>query len=154
MSDEWKQVVAKWEGGEAFIGQNPAGASVQMGALDGKPGISPMEMLLLGAAGCTGIDIVSILKKKQLKLDRLEVHVKGKRADIYPRVYTEIEVNYLLWGENLDRKAIEQAIVLSEEKYCSASNMLRATAKMRSSYRVLAPGEELGDQAQIIRVEN
>ena len=68
--------------------------------------------------------------------------MRGKRADDYPMVYTEIEIEYLLWGDDLQPKAVEQAIELSEEKYCSASAMMSKSAEMRSSYRILTPGEQ------------
>jgi putative redox protein len=141
MNEEWKEVVAVWRGESAFLGANQSGGSAQMGTLDGQPGISPMEMLLLGVAGCTGVDVVSILSKKRQKLIEFQVRVRGKRADQHPRVFTEIEVVYLLWGDQIDRKAVEQAIQLSEEKYCSASIMLRASAQIRSSFQLLTPGE-------------
>jgi putative redox protein len=143
MSDEWKEVVAEWRGELSFLGKNAAGGTVQIGALGDKPGIGPMEMLLLGAAGCTGMDIVNILEKKRQKLHDFQVRVRGKRAAEHPKVYTDIEVTYLLWGENLDPKGVEQAIQLSEEKYCSASVMLGAVAKIVSSYRILPPGEKV-----------
>ena len=142
MSNQWKEVVAEWKGDMAFHGRNLNGGSVQIGTLDGQPGIGPMELLLLGVAGCTGMDIVSILQKKHLDLREFQVKVCGKRAETAPMVFTEIDVTYLLWGENLPAKAVEQAIQLSEEKYCSASIMLRATAKLESSYRIYAPGEQ------------
>jgi putative redox protein len=143
VSEEWREVVAEWKGEEAFIGRNSRGGEVLMGNLDGKAGIGPMEMLLLGVAGCTGMDIVSILKKKRQELLDMQVKVCGKRADTYPQIYTEIEVIYYLWGEDLSEKAVQQAIDLSEEKYCSASAMLRAVALFRSSYKILAPGEKI-----------
>jgi putative redox protein len=142
MSQEWKEVSAQWQGEMSFIGKNKPGGSVQMGTIDGQPGTSPMELLLMGVAGCTGIDIVYILGKKRITLDQFEVRVRGKRAEDYPKVYNEIEIEYLLWADDLSPKAVEQAIELSEEKYCSASAMMAKSAKMRSSYRILTPGEE------------
>ena len=144
MDIPWREVVAEWQEGGAFIGRNAAGGSVQMGTIDEKPGISPMEMLLLGVAGCTGMDIADIMQKKRQPLQALKVKVRGKRATTYPMVYTEIEIIYLVWGENIEPKALEQAIQLSEEKYCSASAMLRGVAQMHSSYRILAPDEAEG----------
>jgi putative redox protein len=141
MSQEWKEVAAEWQGEMSFIGKNPTGGNVQMGTIDGQPGTSPMELLLMGVAGCTGLDIVHILGKKRITLDQFEVRVRGKRADDFPKVYNEIEIEYILWGDNLSSKAVEQAIELSEEKYCSASAMMSKSAEMRSSYRILAPGE-------------
>jgi putative redox protein len=142
MSQEWKEVSARWQCEMSFIGKNPTGGSVQMGTIDGVPGTSPMELLLMGVAGCTGLDIVHILGKKRITLDQFEVRVRGKRADDYPKVYNEIEIEYILWGNELSPKAVEQAIELSEEKYCSASAMMAKTAKMHSSYRILIPGEK------------
>ena len=142
MSTDWKEITANWQGDLTFVGKNPAGGSVQIGEIDGKPGIGPMELLLAGVAGCTGYDIVSILKKKKQPLMDFRVIARGKRADDYPMVYTEIEIEYLLWGEGLSPKAIEQAIQLSEDKYCSASAMMAKTAEIRSTYRIIAPKEK------------
>lgn len=139
---EWREVNAEWMGEFAFRGTNPAGRQIQMGELNGKPGISPMEMLLLGMAGCTGIDVVSILEKARQDLRNLRIQVRGIRAEEYPKVWKRIEVKYLLWGVDLDPRIVERAIKLSEEKYCSASNMLRAVAEISSTYQILLPGEE------------
>ncbi len=139
MSDQWREIEAEWKGGGAFIGRNPSGGTVQMGKLDEIPGISPMEMLLVGLAGCTGVDIVDILQKKREPLKELKVKVRGKKAEDFPKIYTEIEVTYLIWGEGIDPKSVERAIQLSEEKYCSVSAMLRQSAKISSSYQILYP---------------
>lgn len=143
MSTEWKEVTAEWKGATAFLGKNSAGGHVQMGVLDGKPGIGPMELLLVGLAGCTGYDIALIMEKKQQPMQDLKINARGKRVDTYPMVFDRIEIEYLFWGEGLSEKAIEQAIELSEDKYCSASAMLGAVAEIKSSYRILAPGEEV-----------
>jgi putative redox protein len=142
MESPWRAVTVEWRGAMAFIGRNPSGGSVQMGTINDQPGISPMELILAGLAGCTGVDIVMILEKKRQPLQAFEVRARGKRADDAPRVYTEFEVEYILWG-NLDVKAVEQAIQLSEEKYCSVGAMLRKAAPIRSSYRILKVGETL-----------
>ena len=142
MNQAWREVSARWQGDMSFAGKNQTGGSVQMGTIEEQPGISPMELLLLGVAGCTGIDIVHILGKKRIVLDNFEVRVRGKRAEDYPQVYTDIEITYLFWAENLSTKAVEQAIQLSEEKYCSASAMMGKSAEMHSSYRILAPDED------------
>ena len=139
MSDAWREVSAEWQKESAFIGKNTSGGSVQMGTLDGKPGVSPMEMLLLGVAGCTGSDVVSILEKKHQDLVAFQVQVRGKRADEHPKIYKEIEVTYHLWGNNLDPRSVEHAIALSEEKYCSASAMMRSVADIRSTYIIHSP---------------
>jgi putative redox protein len=142
MEDSCKDVIIEWKGDLAFLGRNESGGTVQMGTLDGRPGIGPMEMLLLGVAGCTGIDVVSTLKKQRQPLQELKIKVWGRRADNHPRVYNEIEVVYLLWGDGLDPAAVERAIRLSDEKYCSASAMMRGTAEVRTTYRIFLPGDQ------------
>lgn len=134
MADDWREVVANWQGELGFIGENHRGGAVQMGAVGEQPGVSPMELLLLGLAGCTGMDVASLLPKMRQKLTDLRVTVRGKRAADHPRIFSEIEVLYELWGENLNPKSVEDAIELSEVKYCSASAMLRAAAQIRSHY--------------------
>jgi putative redox protein len=142
MGAEVKDVVAEWQGKSKFLGKNLKDGQVLMGGKEDTGRVSPMELLLMGLAGCTGIDVVNILEKKRQPLENFQVKVRGKRAEDYPMVYTEIEVEYLLWGMGLNPKAVEQAIQLSEEKYCSASIMLGKTAKIRSSYRIFKPQEE------------
>jgi putative redox protein len=143
MGDGWTEIGATWKGDLTFLGQNATGGTVQMGELDGTPGprVGPMQMLLLAVAGCTGIDIVSILKKKRLKLTDMQVKVRGKRASDYPMIWTEIHITYLVWGEGIKPKDLERAIALSEDKYCSVSLMLCEAAKITSEYFILKPGE-------------
>ena len=125
MSEEWKEIVVEWCGENGFLGKNKTGGNVQIGIVDGRPGASPMELILMGVGGCTGVDIVSILKKKRQNLQDFRVEVRGKRADTYPRIYTDIEIIYHLWGEDLDSRAIE-----------NASAMLRPSATISSRYVV------------------
>lgn len=139
MANTWREVSATWKGGLNFHGENDIGGTVEMGPTD--ESIGPMQLLLLGLAGCTGIDIVSILEKKKSTPTEFRVRVRGKRAETFPMVYTDIEIEYLLWGENLKERDVEQAINLSEHKYCSASIMLAKTATIRSTYKIFKPGE-------------
>ncbi len=141
MTDDWKAVSATWKGDLNFVGENAEGGSVQLGTINEEPGISPMQLVLVGIAGCTGMDIVNILRKKKITLTDFKVNVRGKRAVSPPKVYTDIEVEYLLWVDELKPKDIEQAIALSEQKYCSVSNMIEKTAKIISTYKILKPGE-------------
>jgi putative redox protein len=145
MSETWKEVWVDWQEGMSFSGHNQAGGTVQIGTTGQQPGTGPMELLLLGVAGCTGMDIVSILTKKRQPPSAFQVRVRGKRAEEHPKIYTEIEVTYLLWGTGIDPKAVEQAIQLSEDKYCSASAMLSKAAKISSSYRILDPEETFSE---------
>ncbi len=134
MADDWKEVIAEWQGELGFIGMNPSGGRVQMGAVEGQPGVSPMEILLLAVAGCTGMDVASILTKMRQNLTDLRITVRGNRVTDHPRVYKEIEVLYELWGEDLDIRSVENAIELSEIKYCSVSAMLRNGVEISSRY--------------------
>lgn len=143
MSEVWREVTADWKGERSFLATNSSGGVVQIGAVDGKPGASPMELLLMGVAGCTGIDIANILTKARQPLERLEVCVRGKFAEegVLPRIFTDIQILYLVWGDGIDPKSLEHAIELSETKYCSASAMMRGSANVTTSYCILKPGE-------------
>jgi putative redox protein len=148
MSDEkptnlWKEVRAVWDGADGYTAENQAGATVLMGKdKDGKPGIGPMEMLLAGLAGCTGMDIVDILKKKRQIPTDFRIRVRGnQKIDTYPMTFVEFQVEYLLWGDNLKVKDVEQAIQLSEEKYCSVGGTLSKSGSIHSTYKILKPGE-------------
>jgi putative redox protein len=141
MTEEWTEITAAWKNEMAFVGQDTNGATLQMGTLDGKPGFSPMHLLLIAVAGCTGEDIVSILKKKRLALSNMQVRVRGKRATDYPMIWTDIHITYLVWGEAIPPRDVEQAIQLSEDKYCSVRLMLCNAARITSEYHLLQPGE-------------
>ena len=141
MTEEWTEITAAWNSDSTFIGQNAAGGTVQMGSLDGKAGFSPMHLLLIAMAGCTGMDIVSILQKKRLALSDLQVRVRAKRARDYPMIWTDIHITYLVWGEAIQPKDVEQAIQLSVDKYCSVGLMLGKAARITSEYHLLKPGE-------------
>ncbi|MCP4142392.1 MAG: OsmC family protein [Chloroflexi bacterium] len=126
-----------WQSGNNFLAENGSGGKAELG-----PGnIRPMEMILASLAGCAGVDVVGVLQKKRVNFSNLEIKVSGKRADTHPKVYTEINVTYLIWGEGIKEKDVEQAIDLSENKYCSVSAMLKSTANIHSDYKILAPDE-------------
>ncbi len=97
-----------------------------------------METALMALATCSGVDVLMILEKKHLKVEDLKISARGKRAETPPRVYLEIEMEYVLKGD-LPEKDVEQAIRLSHEKYCSVGVMLARTAAIRSSFRILKP---------------
>lgn len=132
---------AKWVEGMAFMGEAGSGHAVMM---DGAPeyggrniGIRPMEMLLIGLAGCTGFDVVSILKKGREAVTGCEVEVEAERAATDPKVFTKIHLHYRITGKGLSHAKAERAVTLSKEKYCSASIMLGATAEMSYALEVI-----------------
>ena len=100
-------------------------------------GPRPLRLLLVGLAGCTAMDVVSILKKKRQPFTGLQVRVTAERADEHPRVYTRIGLEYVVTGRGVDPRAVERAIELSETKYCSASAMLSKAVEITHSYRIV-----------------
>ena len=127
-----------WKG-EAlnFKGYLGSGYTFDLGGGDEKVGGSPMEFLIAGVAGCTAVDVVLILKKQRQSVTGVEVEVRGMRAETEPKVYTDLDLFYIVRGDNVDPQAVERAISLSEEKYCSASIMFRRSGvKINSSYRI------------------
>jgi len=110
---------------------------VQPGESRQQSGPTPMELLLIGLAGCTGMDVISILQKKRQSFGSLQVKVAAERAEEHPKVYTKIHLEYIVTGEGVDPKAVERAIDLSETKYCSASAMLGAVAEITTSYQIV-----------------
>jgi putative redox protein len=95
-----------------------------------------MELILIGMAGCTAYDVLSILRKKRQDVTGLEVVARAGRAEQPPRVYTSIDVEYAVRGRGIGAKAVEDAIRLSKDKYCSASIMLGKTASISTEFRI------------------
>ena len=125
-----------WVEDRRFVGQASSGHAIVLDGSAKKLGSSPMELMLIGMAGCTAYDSVSILEKKRQSITGLEVSARAERAEEPPRVYTRIEIEYVLRGRAIKPKAVEDAIRLSKEKYCSASIMLGKTAEILTSYRI------------------
>ena len=126
----------QWVGKERFVAQAPSGHMVALDSdrsSNGAPG--PMELLLIALGTCTATDVVAILAKKRQKLDSLEVEVSGERAAEPPTVWVKLEIVYKLRGV-VEEKAVEHAIQLSEEKYCSVAAMLRKTARITYRYEI------------------
>ncbi|WP_118814115.1 OsmC family protein [Neisseria lactamica] len=134
------QVTSKWIDGMCFVGTTEGGHSVVMegAAAEGavKRGSSPMEMLLLGVAGCSSIDVVMIAEKQRQKVTDCRATVTAKRADDAPRVFTEIHIHFKVFGHDLKESAIGRAVQMSAEKYCSASIMLGKAAKITHSFEI------------------
>ncbi|SCY82486.1 OsmC family protein [Microvirga guangxiensis] len=127
--------------GMMFVGESGSGHAVVM---DGAPeyggrnlGIRPMEMLLIGLGGCTAFDVVQILRKGREDVTDCDVEVTGERAEIDPKIFTSIHIEYRVKGRNLAPAKVERAIELSKEKYCSASIMLGAMATITHNWTVV-----------------
>lgn len=101
-------------------------------------GSRPMELFLVGLAGCTAMDVISILQKKRQQVTGFEVKVHGERAEEHPRVITDITIEYVVKGKNIDPAAVERAIELSETRYCPANAMLSKTAKIEHKITIIS----------------
>ncbi len=110
------------DGGEPFGGSNA--------------GSSPKELLLMALGGCTAMDVIPILKKKQAPVEGFEINLTATMQEEHPQVYTEIHIEYVIYGEKVKPEDVERAIELSTTKYCSVSAMLRPSVKITHSYRI------------------
>ncbi|HEX6777537.1 MAG TPA: OsmC family protein [Ktedonobacterales bacterium] len=100
-------------------------------------GPSPMELLLMGTAGCTAIDVIGILRKKRQQVTSYQVRIQGTRAETHPRVFTEITIEHIVTGYAVDEAALVHAIELSNTKYCSAHAMMSKTAHITTTHRII-----------------
>ncbi len=131
----------KWIEDVCFMGESGSGHAIVM---DGAPDIGgrnlgprPMEMLLLGAGGCTSVDVVMILKKSRQAVTGCEVLIDADRAEDHPKVFTRIHLHFVVRGRGLKPEMVERAIKLSAEKYCSASIMLGKTAQITHDFEIV-----------------
>jgi putative redox protein len=134
-------IKVSWAGEALFIGKSTTGHKVLMdGPSEGGGhdlGPRPMEMLLLGTGSCSCYDVLSILKKSRQDVVACEVEISSKRAITEPKVFTNIHIHFKVTGIDLKKKQVERAVLLSAEKYCSASIMLGATAKITHTFKIL-----------------
>jgi putative redox protein len=130
------EATALWADNERFIGQATSGHALVMDAAKDKTANSPMELVLIALCGCTAADVNGILRKKREPFTILEVRAQAERATGYPAVYTEIKLTYRVGGK-VSPKAVEDAVRLSKEKYCSVSAMLEKTAKITTAIEYL-----------------
>lgn len=131
----------KWLQDVMFVGESGSGHAVVMdGAAEAggrNLGIRPMEMLLLGLAGCSAFDVVLILKRGRENVTDCVVDVDAERAETDPKVFTHIRLRYIVTGHSLDAGKVERAVKLSEEKYCSASAIIGKTAQITHTIEIV-----------------
>jgi putative redox protein len=137
MEQDTIEITSRWLSGLSFEAAGTHGIPIEMGSSDDSPANTPMELALMALAGCTGMDVVSILEKKRQPVRSLEIRVRGARAEEPPRVYTNIEIEFQVAGEALTPEAVARAIELSETKYCSVGAMLGKSARVHTSYKIL-----------------
>jgi putative redox protein len=134
------QATVKWTGKQQFVGTDSTRHSVVMSTQDEEnaTGMKPAEVLLVALGGCTGVDVVSILQKSRQHLTGLEIELTGEQDADPPWAYRKIHIQYSLRGSGLSTEAVERAIRLSEEKYCSVRATISGTAEVTSSYTIVS----------------
>lgn len=137
-SDQWLAEV-DWSEGNLFLGSDTSGHTVVYDSTEGiQKGIGPMRALLTSLGACTGMDIVAILNKRKQKLRSLKIQLSGERPEHgLPKPWTSIHIKYVLSGEGLEKKYVEEAIKDSTEKFCSVGATLQPTAKITHSYEIV-----------------
>jgi putative redox protein len=135
------QATVKWVDGVMFVGESGSGHAVVM---DGAPdhggrnmGIRPMEMILLGVGGCSSFDVVQVLQKGRNNLINCIAEVSAERVDAVPRVFSKIHLHFIVTGHDLKKSAVERAVKLAVEKYCSAATMLSKTVEITHDFEVI-----------------
>ncbi len=137
MPQEINEAVVKLTEGMQFIGQSGSGHAFVMDGAKGfgdDTGPRPMEVLLIGLAGCTGMDVAYILRKQRVQIEGFKVKVTGKRAEDHPKIYTDIEIEYIVQGRDIQEKQLLKAIELSATRFCSASVMLGKSSRIVHKY--------------------
>ena len=132
----------RWLNEKHFVGIDSGGHSVVLSGQKNGIGVSPSQMLLVALAACSAVDVVAILEKKRKKLTLLEVIASGEQDPEPPWAYRKIHVKYRIGGEGLTDKAVNQAIDLSQEKYCSVSATVRGIAQITTEYEIVTPQSE------------
>ncbi|HCU2505372.1 OsmC family protein [Proteus mirabilis] len=129
----------KWVEDLSFVGESSSGHQVMMDGNSGDKAPSPMEMVLIAAGGCSAIDVVSILRKGRHQITDCEVKLTSKRREEAPRLFTDINLHFIVSGKALTDKIVERAVQLSAEKYCSVSLMLGKAANITHSFEIKDP---------------
>lgn len=127
----------KWIKGKQFIGVDSTNHSVVISTPMDGVGMKPSDLLLLAVASCAAVDVVAILEKKRMPLSLLEISVDGEQDEDPPWTFRKIHLHFRVDGQNLTPEAVQQAIQLAEEKYCSVSSTVRATAEITFDFEIL-----------------
>jgi putative redox protein len=138
MGTEDTKAVVELAGPDLFVGIAPANNIIRIDTDSRRHSApSPMELLLLALGSCTGVDVVSILKKKRQAVMDYRVEVRGQRREDHPRSYRRVQVHHIVTGRSISEQSVAQAIELSDQKYCSVAATLRPTAEIVSSFEII-----------------
>lgn len=140
-----KEALVTFMGGMAFNARVGSGHEILMDAVPEvggeNKGPRPTELLLAALGGCTGIDVVSILRKKRVEFDRFDIAIEADSVTEYPKYFNQFRLVYRLWGSNVDVEGFKRAVELSQEKYCSVSGLFKKGAAV--TYRLEVNGEPI-----------
>ncbi len=100
-------------------------------------GPRPMELILMGLAGCAAMDVLSILRKKRVEIKNFDMEIEAERAEEHPQIFTKIKLHYNFYGKNIKPADVERSIELTDEKYCPATSMLRHSAEITHEYKII-----------------
>ena len=144
MTDKESKAIIQFAGDELFVGITPSGhaQAIETNSKRNRAA-TPMELLLIALGSCTGVDVISILKKKRQRVTDYRIEVSGERREEFPRSYTRLSVKHIVRGRGLSEAAVARAIELSEQKYCSVAATLRGSAEIVTSYEIVE--EDLAD---------
>jgi len=146
------QAKVNWQEGLSFAGTADSGFNIQMDAkqeVGGKgKGFIPMELMAMSLAGCTAMDVISILQKKQQDITAFEVRVEADRTEEHPRVFTHATIDYIITGHGVDQKAVVRAIELTAERYCPAQAMLKQVFPIELRYKIIE--EKYGENELLV----
>lgn len=138
MSSNTNKATIRYAGDELFIGTTPNGyAQVMDTKGDRHSAPTPMEMLLVSVAGCTAVDVISILKKKRQDVTDYNVEITGERAEQHPRKFIKFHINHIVRGRSVSEKAVADAIHLSDTTYCSVAATVKPTVEITTSYEII-----------------
>ncbi|HSM23805.1 MAG TPA: OsmC family protein [Anaerolineaceae bacterium] len=130
-----------WHKGLSFSGTADSGYTLSLGGKKSvggeEDGFLPMEMFLIGLGGCTGMDVISILAKMRQEVTGFEVKIHADRVDAHPKIFSDIMIEYVLTGKNLDPTLVQKAVDLSEQTYCPGQAILSKTAKIDHKITIL-----------------
>jgi putative redox protein len=130
-------VQVTWVQNEQFVGTDSTNHSIVLSTAKDGTGAKPSDMLLVALGACAGVDVVGILVKKRQKLSGLQIQVDGQQDADPPWAFRKIHVEYIVRGQGISEKAVQQAVELSEEKYCSVAATIRGVAEITSSYQIV-----------------
>ncbi len=143
MSDATKKATIQFAGDELFVGISPSGHAQTIETNSARnSAATPMELLLIALGSCTGVDVISILKKKRQQVTNYRIEVSGERRADFPRSYTRMHVKHIVRGRGVSEQAVARAIELSETKYCSVAATLRSGVEIVTTYEIIEDDSE------------